>query len=147
MSLFYSYNAGSLHVSGPQAHLQESSYSCSHNHWFSFCATLFACTWTEQYTNKIVTSVGFHSICWKDARYKKLKTVYYKNFTLSHARLLYIPLPFLWISRPSVLCNWCKWGIKRKLWKKSSLPERHACELLITKTINQINGTVVKKKN
>ena len=26
-----------------------------------------------QYTNKIVTSVGFHSICWKDARYKKLK--------------------------------------------------------------------------
>jgi len=27
----------------------------------------------RQYTNKIVTSVGFHSICWKDARYKKLK--------------------------------------------------------------------------
>ena len=27
----------------------------------------------QQYTNKIVTSVGFHSICWKDARYKKLK--------------------------------------------------------------------------
>jgi len=37
MSLFYSYIAGSLHVSGPQAHLQESSYSCSHNHWFSIC--------------------------------------------------------------------------------------------------------------
>jgi len=35
MSQFYSYIAGSLHVSGPQAHLQESSYSCSHNHWFS----------------------------------------------------------------------------------------------------------------
>jgi len=34
MSLFYSYIAGSLHVSGPQAHLQESSYCCSHNHWF-----------------------------------------------------------------------------------------------------------------
>ena len=102
MSLFYSYIAGSLHVSGPQAHLQESSCSCSHNHWFSICAALFACsvccehiqsTWTEwhrywtngcvnsctnspedgpvgpkhveiqQYTNKIVTSVGFHSIC------------------------------------------------------------------------------------
>jgi len=27
----------------------------------------------QQYTNKIVTSVGFHSICWKDAPYKKLK--------------------------------------------------------------------------
>ena len=44
MSLFYSYIAGSLHVSGPHAHLQESSYSCSHNHWFSFCATLFMCS-------------------------------------------------------------------------------------------------------
>jgi len=44
MSRFYSYIAGSLHVSGPQAHLQESSYSCSHNHWFSFCAALFACS-------------------------------------------------------------------------------------------------------
>ena len=44
MSLFYSYIAGSLHVSGPQVHLQESSYSCSHNHWFSICATLFACS-------------------------------------------------------------------------------------------------------
>ena len=88
-------------------HLQESSYSCSHNHWFNFCAALFAWQHTEhanraaqilnqwlceqlynspevgpvgpkrveirQYTNKIVTSVGFYSICWKDARYKKLK--------------------------------------------------------------------------
>ena len=99
MSLFYLYIAGSLHVSGPQAHLRESSYSCSHNHWFSICAALFACsvcciqcTRTErhryrtngcvnsctnshedgpvgakhveiqQYTNKIVTSVGFHSM-------------------------------------------------------------------------------------
>ena len=36
MSLFqfYLYIAGSLHVSGPQAHPQESSHSCSHNHWF-----------------------------------------------------------------------------------------------------------------
>ena len=31
---FYSYMDGSLHVSGPQARLQESSHSCSHNHWF-----------------------------------------------------------------------------------------------------------------
>ena len=33
MSLFqfYSYIDGSLHVSGPQAHLQEISHSCSHN--------------------------------------------------------------------------------------------------------------------
>jgi len=37
MSLFYSYIAGSLHVSVLLAHLQESSYSCSHNHWFSIC--------------------------------------------------------------------------------------------------------------
>ena len=44
MSLFYSYIAGSLHVSGPQVHLQESSYSCSHNHWFSVCTALFACS-------------------------------------------------------------------------------------------------------
>jgi hypothetical protein len=101
MSLFYSYIAGSLHVSGPQDHLRESSCSCSHNHWFSICATLFTCSvcvdniqitrteryryWTngcvnsctnspedgpvgpkhvetQQYTNKIVTSVRFHSI-------------------------------------------------------------------------------------
>ena len=85
---------------GPQAHLQESSYSYSHNHWFSICAALFACSvccviqstrtewnrnWTngcvnsctnspedgpvgpkhveiQQYTNKIETSVGFHSM-------------------------------------------------------------------------------------
>ena len=30
----------------------------------------------QQYTKKIVTSVGFHSICWKDARYKKLKMLF-----------------------------------------------------------------------
>jgi len=86
MSLFYSYIAGSLHVSGPQAHLQESSYSCSHNHWFTQSTqTERYRNWTngyvnscvnspedgpvgpkhveiQQYTNKIVTSVGFHSI-------------------------------------------------------------------------------------
>jgi hypothetical protein len=37
MSLFqfYLYFDGSLHVLGPQAHPQENSHSCSHNHWFS----------------------------------------------------------------------------------------------------------------
>ena len=42
MSLFrfYLYIAGSLHVSRPQAHPQESSHSCSHNHWFSVCIAL-----------------------------------------------------------------------------------------------------------
>jgi len=44
MSLFYSYIAGSLHVSGPQAHLQERSYSCSHNHWFRVCTALVTCS-------------------------------------------------------------------------------------------------------
>jgi len=44
MSLFqfYSYIDGSQHVSGPQAHLQESSHSCSHNHWFTICTVLVA---------------------------------------------------------------------------------------------------------
>jgi hypothetical protein len=39
MSLFkfYSYIDGSLHVSGLEAHPQENSHSCSHNHWFSGC--------------------------------------------------------------------------------------------------------------
>ena len=46
MSLFqfYSYIAGSLHVSGPQAHPQESSHSSSHNHWFSACTALAVCS-------------------------------------------------------------------------------------------------------
>ena len=46
MSLFqfYLYTAGSLHVSGPQAHPQESSHSCSHNHWFSVCTALAMCS-------------------------------------------------------------------------------------------------------
>ena len=86
MSLFqfYSYIDGSLHVSGPQAHLQENSHSCSHNHWFSIRTVLVQNTrperyeyWTNgcgnscvnspedglvrRYMNKIetVTSVGF----------------------------------------------------------------------------------------
>jgi len=112
---FYLCIAGSLHVSGPQAHLQESSHSCSHNHWFSVSTALAVCSvrcghnirstrterhrhWTNgcvnsctnspedgpvgpkhveirQYIDKMemVTSVGFYSICWKDARYKRLK--------------------------------------------------------------------------
>ena len=41
---FYSYIDGSLHVSGPQAHLQEISHSCSHNHWFSIRTVLVACS-------------------------------------------------------------------------------------------------------
>jgi len=87
MSLFQFclYIAGSLHVSGPQAHPQVSSHSCSHNHWFSDCTALALCSEdgpvcpkhveTQQYINKIeiVTSVGFYSICWKDARYKRLE--------------------------------------------------------------------------
>ena len=41
---FYSFIDGSLHVSGPQAHLQESSHSCSHNHWFSVCIVQVTCS-------------------------------------------------------------------------------------------------------
>jgi len=63
-----------------------------HRYWTSECVN--SCTKSpedgpvgpkhveiQQYTNKIVTSVGFHSICWKDARYKKLKT-----FTCIHVK-------------------------------------------------------------
>ena len=39
----------------------------------------------QQYTNKIVTSLGFHSICWKDAWYKKLK----KHIKIHSPRALY----------------------------------------------------------
>jgi len=118
-----------------ETHLQESSYSCSHNHWFSICTALVACSvcchntqstqperyryWTNGYvnsctscpedgpvgpkhvetqqcTNKIVTSVGFHSICWKDARYKKLKIYYFLlcRYRLSHFPSLFTS-PFL----------------------------------------------------
>jgi len=41
----------------------------------------------QQYTNKIVTSVGFHSICWKDARYKKLK-IYLRESTLKKMEII-----------------------------------------------------------
>jgi hypothetical protein len=41
---FYSYIDGSLNVSGLQAHPQESSHSCSHNHWFSGCTVRAACS-------------------------------------------------------------------------------------------------------
>ena len=41
---FYSCIDGSLHVSGPQAHLQENSHRSSHNHWFSVCTALVACS-------------------------------------------------------------------------------------------------------
>jgi len=81
MSLFqfYLYIAGSLHVSGPQAHPRESSHSFSHNHWFSVCnGCVNSCVnfpedgpvgpkhvEIRQYVNKIeiVISVGFYSIC------------------------------------------------------------------------------------
>ena len=74
MSLFYSYIAGSLHVSGPQAtaHTQNTGTE-RHRNWTNGCVN--SCTNStedgpvgpkyveiQQYTNKIVTSVGFHSI-------------------------------------------------------------------------------------
>jgi len=52
---FYSYIDGSLHVSGPQAHLQESSHICSHNHWFSVCTALVTCS-TATAVNSCVNS-------------------------------------------------------------------------------------------
>jgi hypothetical protein len=54
MSLFqfYSFVDGSLHVSGPQAHPQENSHSCSHNHWFGGCTVLAACTRPELYSHR-----------------------------------------------------------------------------------------------
>jgi len=79
MSLFqyYSYIARSLHVSGPQSHLQENSHSCLNSCVNSPEDGPVGPKHVEirQYMNniEIVTSVGFYSICWKDARYKKLK--------------------------------------------------------------------------
>jgi len=54
MSLFqfYSYIDGSLHVLGPQAHLQENSHSCSNNHWFlqyPYRSARVFCTRPERY--------------------------------------------------------------------------------------------------
>jgi len=137
MSLFqfYSYIEGSLYVSGPQAHLQKNSHSCSHNHWFSIRTVLVACSvciqntraerygyWTNgcgnscvnspedgpvgpkhveirRYMNKIVTSVGFHSICWKDARYKKLK------ISSLNRHDLYTKIEVFWNTMPRRLAN------------------------------------------
>jgi len=81
MSLFqfYSYIDGSLHVSGPQAHLQENSHSCSHNHWNS-CVNSPEDgpvgpkhVEIRQYTNKIeiVTSVGFSFLMLKRCTVQK----------------------------------------------------------------------------
>jgi hypothetical protein len=68
MSLFqfYSYIDGCLHVSGLQAHPQENSHSCSHNHWFSGCTVRAACSvcprperynhWTNGCVNSYVNS-------------------------------------------------------------------------------------------
>ena len=70
MSLFqlYLYIARSLHISGPPAHPQESSHSCSHNHWFSVYTALAVCsvqsTWPELYrhwTNGCVNSCVVNS--------------------------------------------------------------------------------------
>jgi len=80
MSLFqfYSYIDGSLHVSGPQAHLRENSHSCSHNHWFSIRTVLVACSVCvnveiRRYMNKIetVTSVGFSLLMLKRGTVQK----------------------------------------------------------------------------
>ena len=151
MSLFYSYIAGSLHVSGPQAHLQESSYSCSHNHWFSICVALFACSvccdntqstrterhrnWTngclnsctnspedgpvgpkhveiQQYTNKIVTSVGFYSIYFHllpSRLYKFFPTIFAKKKFMGHKKYVF------WLSLTSFV-----WIMSRckKIWAR-----------------------------
>ena len=57
MSLFqfYLYVAGSLHVSGPQALPQESSHSCSHNHWLSACTALAVQCDTEHTARAVQT--------------------------------------------------------------------------------------------
>ena len=62
MSLFqfYSYVDGYLHVSGPQAHLQENSHSCSHNHWFGIRTVLVAYRTREQNGMDTVRTNG----CW-----------------------------------------------------------------------------------
>jgi hypothetical protein len=108
---FYSYIDGSLHVSGLQAHPQENSYSCSHNHWFSGCTVRATCSVCTEHADRTVQPLNqwlweqlcefswgwacrpetcrdpsiyeqnwnsdirwfSHFICWKDARYKKLK--------------------------------------------------------------------------
>ena len=90
MSLFqfYPYIDGSLHVSGPQAHPQENSHSCSHNHWFSIRTNgcVNSCVNSPEdgpvgpkhveirrYMNKIetVTSVGFSFLMLKRCTVQK----------------------------------------------------------------------------
>ena len=60
MSLFqfYLYIAGSLHVSDTQAHPQESSHSCSHNHWFSVCTALAVCSVCTEHTARAVQALN-----------------------------------------------------------------------------------------
>ena len=73
-----------LENSHQDSHNIQSMRTERHKYWTSGCVN--SCTNSpedgpvspkhveiQKYTNKIVTSVGFHSICWKDARYKKLK--------------------------------------------------------------------------
>jgi hypothetical protein len=52
MSLFqfYLYIDGSLHILGLQAHPQENSHSCSHNHLFSGCTVQATCSLCLQST-------------------------------------------------------------------------------------------------
>jgi hypothetical protein len=59
MSLFkfYSYIDESLHVSSLQAHPQENSHSCSHNHWFSGCTVRAACSVYRIHT-AVHTTIG-----------------------------------------------------------------------------------------
>jgi len=85
MSLFYSYIAGSLHISGPQAHLQESWYSCSYNHWFSFCAALFACC---------VCSNAFIHISTDLYMFRAHRPIFRRVYTAVHTTIGSVSVPF-----------------------------------------------------
>jgi len=89
MSLFYSYIAGSLHVSGPQAHLQESSYCCSHNHWFSICPL---------WTRALYVFSLFYSVCINTNRLApaRNKSIYY----------VYEPVWIFTQATSSVISSW-----------------------------------------
>ena len=181
MSLFqfYLYIAGSIHVSGPQAHPQESSNGCSHNHWFSVCTALAVCSvccayiqstrpeqyrhWTNgcvnsrvtspedgpvgpkhveirQYINiiEIVTSVGFYSICWKDAWYKKLKRLYLLNKVIPAIYFKVFGYLQQWIFENNQICDW-KSGLHiithiptphflaQQLWSNAYIMLEHHC--------------------
>ena len=56
----------------------------------------------RQYTNKIVTSVGFHSIRWKDVRYKKLK-IYLLRLRIKTDLSLYTP--WNWRTGAAIILN------------------------------------------